>query len=107
MKRPSIALLSFVLFASAAAAEPPVPLYSSNVVVKDRMSPSSLMITTRDSMSTVCAWYRRHLPDATSEKTTDDGAHIFTTQSGATVDVEAGTRSDPGTKIALAWDSAK
>lgn len=90
-----------------AAATPPVPLYASNVTNTDKLNAGSVIVTTKDSLDAVCAWYRKNLVDSTAEKTTEDGAHIFYTKSGATVDVEPGSRFDPGTKIALVWDAKK
>lgn len=74
-----------------ANATPPVPFYASRVTEIDRQSPGAVLITTKDSVATVCAWYRLNLHDQNGEKVTDDGAHIFYTHSGATVDVDLAT----------------
>jgi len=96
-----------IMYASRANATPPVSFYSANVTAIDRVSEGSVVITTKDSIATVCEWYRKNLRDRTGEKVTADGAHIFYTHSGATVDVEPGNRFDPGTKIGLVWDPKK
>ncbi len=62
---------------------------------------------TKDPFDSVCAWYRKNLADANGEHKTDDGAAIFYTKSGATVDVEPGNRFDPGKRIGLTWDAKK
>ena len=98
-------LLLGMSLAMPAAAAPPVPLYPSNVTNTDKLNAGSVVVTTKDSLDAVCVWYRKNLVDSTGEKTTPDGAHIFYTKSGATVDVEPGNRFDPGTKIALVWDA--
>jgi hypothetical protein len=95
------------LAVSFAQAAPPVPLYSSNIIKSEKISAGSMVITTRDSVDVVCAWYRKNLLESNGEKATEDGAHIFYTRSGATVDVEPGNRFDPGTKIGLVWDAKK
>jgi hypothetical protein len=96
-----------ITYASCANAAPPVAFYSANVTAVDRVSEGSVVITTKDSVATVCEWYRKNLQEKTGETVTADGAHIFYTHSGATVDVELGSRFDPGTKIGLAWDAKK
>ena len=96
-----------IMYASCANAAPPVSFYSANVTAVDRVSEGSVVITTKDSIAAVCEWYRKNLRDRTGEKMTADGAHIFYTHSGATVDVEPGNRFDPGTKIGLVWDAKK
>ena len=73
----------------------------------DKPSQGDLIITTNDLVETVCVWYRRNLGDTTGERKTSDGAHIFYTRSGATVDVEPGNRFAPQTTIALVWDAKK
>ena len=88
-------------------AEPPVPRYPSHVSDAQPYSAGTVILTTSDTVDTVCDWYRAHLKDSTGETTTKDGAHIFYTKSGATVDVEPGNRFDPGTKISLSWDAEK
>lgn len=93
--------------ASQASATPPVPFYTSHVTKIDKQSEGSVVITTEDSVDAVCAWYRKNLRDQNGEHTTDDGAHIFYTHSGATVDVEPGNRFAPGTNIGLVWDAKK
>lgn len=111
---PSRRALVLMLLASFAAiitrpanATPPVPFYSSRVTEIDRQSPGAVLITTKDSVATVCAWYRLNLHDQNGEKVTDDGAHIFYTHSGATVDVEPGNIVVPDTSIGLSWDAKK
>jgi len=96
-----------MMYANCANAAPPVSFYSVNVTDIDRVSEGSVVITTKDSIATVCEWYRKNLRDQTAETVTADGAHIFYTHSGATVDVEPGNRFDPGTKIGLVWDAKK
>lgn len=70
-----------------------VPPYPNHVLGVDVQSPphgnapGSYVIKTSDSVSVVSAWYKQHLPDRTSDKTTPDGHHLFYTKSGATVDV--------------------
>jgi hypothetical protein len=93
--------------AGSARAAPPVPFYAVNVTQVAKSGPGSVVITTRDSVDTVCAWYRKNLADANGEHKTDDGAVIFYTRSGATVDVERGNRFDPGTHVGLVWDEKK
>ena len=92
---------------SPANATPPVPFYTSRVTEIDRQSPGAVLITTKDSVATVCAWYRLNLHDQNGETVTDDGAHIFYTHSGATVDVEPGNIVVPDTSIGLSWDAKK
>ena len=92
---------------SAANATPPVPFYTSRVTEIDRQSPGAVLITTKDSVATVCAWYRLNLRDQNGETVTADGAHIFYTHSGATVDVEPGNLVVPDTSIGLSWDAKK
>jgi hypothetical protein len=94
-------------FAGTASAAPPVPFYATNVTKVDKQSAGSVVITTKDSVDAVCAWYRKNLGDQNGEKTTADGAHIFYTHSGATVDVEPGNRFSPGTNIGLVWNAKK
>jgi hypothetical protein len=93
--------------ARPANATPPVPFYTSLVTKIDRESPGAVLITTKDSVATVCAWYRLNLRDQNGEKVTADGAHIFYTHSGATVDVEPGNVVVPDTIIGLSWDAKK
>ncbi len=88
-------------------AQPPVPFYSANVTKVGKQSPGTVVIVTRDSQDAVCAWYRKNLADANGEMKTDDGAVIFYTKSGATVDVEKGNAFDPGTHVGLSWDARK
>jgi hypothetical protein len=88
-------------------AQPPVPFYAANVTRIDKAGPGTVVIVTKDSPETVGAWYRKNLAEATGEHKTDDGAVIFYTQSGATVDVERGNRFAPETRIGLAWDAKK
>ena len=84
-----------------------MPFYTANVTNVDKQSGGSVVITTKDSVDTVCAWYRKNLGDQNGETTTKDGAHIFYTHIGATVDVEPGNRFAPGTNIGLVWDAKK
>lgn len=70
-----------------------VPPYPNHVLGIDIQSPpgahtpGSYVIKTSDSVAVVSGWYKQHLPDLTSAKTTPDGHHLFFTKSGATVDV--------------------
>lgn len=91
----------------AARAQPPVPFYSANVTGTRSHNPGSVMIVTKDSTDTVCAWYRKNIVDGNGEQKTSDGAVIFYTKSGATVDVEPGLSFAPGTHIGLVWDAKK
>jgi hypothetical protein len=93
--------------AVATWAQPPVPLYAANVTQIDKPSPGSVVIATKDSPDVVSAWYRKNLAEATGEHKTNDGAVIFYTRSGATVDVEPGNRFEPNTRIGLVWDAKK
>lgn len=105
-----IALLIVAYLISApgcAKAAPPVPFYTSNVRKLDKIGTGSVVITTKNSVAAVCRWYRKMLRDQNGETTTRDGAHIFYTHSGATVDVEPGNRFAPDTTIALVWDVRK
>lgn len=95
------------VLALTTAAQPPVPFYAANVINIDKQGPGTIVIVTKDSPDVVGAWYRKNLAEATGENKTDDGAVIFYTKSGATVDVEAGNRFDPGTRIGLIWDAKK
>ena len=90
-----------------AKAAPPVPFYAANISKLDKISAGSVVIATRDSVATVCGWYRKTLRDQNGETTTKDGAHIFYTHNGATVDVEPGNRFAPDTTIGLVWDVKK
>ena len=90
-----------------AKAAPPVPFYTANVRKVDKIGAGSVVIATKDSVATVCGWYRKALPDQNGETTTKDGAHIFYTHNGATVDVEPGNRFAPDTTIGLVWDVKK
>lgn len=65
-----------------------VPLYTSGVTKIDRQGGGDYVIVTRDSIDTVAAWFRKNLPDQNGETVTSDGAHLFYTHNGATVDVE-------------------
>jgi hypothetical protein len=99
---------SFVAITTTPAnATPPVPFYTDHVTDLDRQSDGAVVITTKDSVATVCAWYRLNLRDQNGETVTNDGAHIFYTHSGATVDVEPGNLVVPGTTIGLVWDAKK
>jgi hypothetical protein len=102
-----IAAACSTLFASRANAAPPVPFYTAHVTKVDKQSAGTVVITTKDSVEVVCAWYRKNLRDQNGEHTTADGAHIFYTHNGATVDVEPGNRFSPGTTIGLVWDAKK
>jgi hypothetical protein len=70
-----------------------VPPYPNHVLGIDIQSPpststgGSYVIKTSDSVAVVSAWYKQHLPDLTSDKTTPDGHHLFFTKNGSTVDV--------------------
>ena len=92
---------------SPANATPPVPFYTSRVTHINQHSAGSVVIRTKDSVAAVCAWYRLNLHDQNGETVTDDGAHIFYTHSGATVDVEPGNIVVPDTSIGLSWDAKK
>ena len=96
-----------VAMAAITWAQPPVPIYAANVTRIDKAGPGAVVIVTKDSPETVGAWYRKNLAEATGEHKTDDGAVIFYTKSGATVDVERGNRFEPETRIGLAWDAKK
>ena len=96
-----------VAFSTLSWAQPPVPSYSANVTKVDKQGPGSVVVVTKDSVEAVCAWYRKNLVDGTGEHKTEDGAVIFYTKSGATVDVELGNKFDPGTHIGLVWDAKK
>jgi hypothetical protein len=85
----------------------PVPLYPSNVIKTEKLNAGSVVVTTKDSVDIVSAWYRKNSRESNGEKTADNGAHMFYTRNGATVDVEPGNRFDPGTKIGLVWDAKK
>ena len=102
-----LGLAFFVVIAGSAGATPPVPFYRNNVGHIDRISSGSVVIKTKDSVETVCSWYRKNLHDRNGETTTADGAHIFYTHNGATVDVEPGNRFEPDTGIGLVWDAKK
>jgi hypothetical protein len=91
----------------ALSAELPVPFYPANVTKTEKYSDGAVILKTKDSVDTVCAWYRKNLKNGQGEHTTEDGAHIFYTVSGATVDVEPGQSFDPGTTISLSWDAKK
>jgi|BarGraIncu00222A_1022003.scaffolds.fasta_scaffold21891_2 hypothetical protein len=93
--------------AATASAEPPVPFYATNVTKINKQSPGTIVIVTKDSPEAVCAWYRKNLAESTSENKVSGGAVIFYTKSGATVDVEPGSRFDPVTRIGLSWDAKK
>ena len=54
----------------------PMPFYTDQVTNIDRQSAGAVVITTKDSAETVCAWYRLNLRDQNGETVTDDGAHI-------------------------------
>lgn len=78
---------------SALAAFHHVPPYPNHVLGVDVQSPpsansgGSYVIKTSDSVAVVSAWYKQHLPDLTTDKTTADGHHLFYTKNGSTVDV--------------------
>jgi hypothetical protein len=93
--------------ASAATAAPAaasdyahVPVYPSHVVKTDKMGPGEYAIDTSDSIDEVVAWFKQNLPDQTGYTVTSDGAHLFYTKSGSTVDVDAetGHKFDPTDK---------
>lgn len=102
-----IAAACAALFAGRANAAPPVPFYTAHVTKVEKQSAGAVLIKTKDSVNVVCAWYRKNLRDQNGEHTTEDGAHIFYTHNGATVDVEPGNRFSPGTSIGLVWDAKK
>jgi hypothetical protein len=85
----------------------PVPFYALNVIKTEKYSAGTVILTTKDSVDTVCVWYRKNLADQNGEKVTEDGAHIFSTHNGSTVDVEPGNRFAPGTTVSLSWDTKK
>lgn len=69
-----------------------VPAYTSHILNIDIQNKpgangGSYAIKTTDSVQVVAAWYKRHLPDQTSDKVTADGHHVFFTKNGSTVDV--------------------
>ncbi|GEM_PF-3771371 len=69
-----------------------VPAYTSHILDIDIQNKpgangGSYAIKTTDSVPVVAAWYKRHLPDQTSETVTADGHHLFYTKNGSTVDV--------------------
>lgn len=103
----SLVFLAIAMTTSIAMAAPPVPLYPSNVIKTEKLNAGSVVVTTKDSVDIVSAWYRKNLRESNGEKTADNGAHMFYTRNGATVDVEPGNRFDPGTKIGLVWDAKK
>jgi hypothetical protein len=102
-----IAAMASASASLSAFAAPPVPLYPFNVTNVDNVSNGAVVLTTKDSLDVVCAWYRKNLPDANGEHKTDDGAHLFYTHNGATVDVEAGNTYSPGTTVGIVWDVKK
>ena len=104
---PVFTLMALLLSVASSAATPPIPLYPSNVNKLDKVGSGSVVITTKDSVATVCAWYRKNLGDQNGESTTKDGAHLFYTHNGATVSVEPGNRFAPDTSIGLVWDAKK
>ncbi|HEY1613926.1 MAG TPA: hypothetical protein VGF97_09580 [Rhizomicrobium sp.] len=99
-------VLAAVAVAPVAAA-PPVPFYKSHILTIDRIGNGSVVLKTKDSADMVCAWYAHNLPDGNGETKTSDGARIFYTHNGATVDVEPGNRFDPDTSIGIVWDARK
>jgi hypothetical protein len=105
--RKAFAAAGLAAFTAAAWAVPPVPFYAANVTQVDKQGPGTVVIVTKDSSDAVLAWYRKNLTDAVAEHKSDDGAVIFYTKSGATVDVERGNKFDPGTHIGLIWDAKK
>ena len=77
IKSPKYAAAIFVLAAplisaSPANAVPPVPFYAAKVTGINRIGESSIVIKTSDSVGTVCAWYRKNLPDQNGETATTD-----------------------------------
>jgi hypothetical protein len=70
-----------------------VPAYPNHVTEVDIQnrptanSGGSYALQTTDSVATVSAWYKSHLPDESSATTTADGHHLFYTHNGSTVDV--------------------
>src|SRR5271170_2434335 len=65
----------------------PIPQYTSNVTKNDTIDKQSATISTKDQPAQVKSWFKANLPKGTTERTTDDGAHIFYLPGGATVDV--------------------
>jgi hypothetical protein len=87
---PDPAATSSTVTAAAAAGDyAHVPVYTSHVVKTDKMGPGEYAIDTSDSVDDVVAWFKQNLPDQTGYTVTADGAHLFYTKSGSTVDVEA------------------
>ena len=105
--RKAFAAAGLAAVAATAWAQPPVSFYAANVAKVDKQSPGTIVIVTKDSPEAVCAWYRKNLAESTSENKVSGGAVIFYTKSGATVDVEPGSRFDPVTRIGLSWDAKK
>lgn len=106
----SLTVLTFavvLLAGGPSSASRPVPLYNANVTKFTRLGDGSVVIATKDSVTRVCAWYRKNLQDQNGESTTKDGAHLFYTHNGATVSVEPGNRFAPETTIGLVWDAKK
>ena len=95
------------IISGPANAAPPVPFYTARVTQIRQHGGGSVVISTKDSVATVCAWYRLNLHDQNGETVTDDGAHIFYTHSGATVDVEPANIVVTDTSIGLTWDAKK
>ncbi len=91
----------------SARAAPPVPFYTTNVSKLDRIGAGSVVIETRDTVAAVSGWYRKTLRDQNGETIGKNGAHLFYTHNGATVDVEPGNRFAPNTIIGLVWDAKK
>lgn len=102
---PAVAIT--LLAAGSSHAAPPLPFYKENVSKLDKLGDGSIVIETKDSLTTVCAWYRKNLRDQNGESTTQDGAHLFYTHNGATVSVEPGNRFAPETSIGLVWDATR
>jgi hypothetical protein len=74
---------------------PPYPNHVLGIEIQSRPNANSggyYVIKTADSVAVVSAWYKKHLPEMTSDKTTPDGHHLFYTKNGSTVDV---AKADP------------
>lgn len=69
---------------------------------RERMLPHSQLFRCH---GVVVAWYGKNLLDKNAEQSTEDGAHIFCTRNGATLNVELGERIAPGTNIGLVRDA--
>ncbi len=69
---------------------PPYPNHVLGIDIQNHPSATtggSYVINTSDSVETVAAWYKQHLPDQNGDHKTPDGHHVFYTKNGSTVDV--------------------